>query len=242
MTTHNVPKEEFIHSGFIVIWLNTFFSAQESLEICFDALAPYLNNVSTPLGVLNLFDFLAFLRGQKISAARLHLPVSGDLDGLLDTGPYLDLALESGEAISLIGARNFALVKGDAWELHEIQKIPIKPVMNWKELDLIFAEFISQVSNEIEAFDLVSSDPSARELLIKLDHNLGYLQFPQNQPQRITLLLGRLMRTWVIGQLANNNYAHSATLVKDQQYKGKIEELITKSRSFLSQVCNYHLI
>jgi len=234
-----IPSE-FISSCYVGIWLNAFLDGKESLERCFDALASELKVVELETNPMPLLDFFKWLKIKNLEKARVHLPVSGALDGLIDTGAYLDLALASGQAISLLGNENYVLVPTQAsWRLFPIKLPPKLPVNYWKETESEFTNFILTVGNRIEAYDLVAKNDNSKELLIALDHNISYLEFPENQPQKVTELLGRLMRTLAIGLLAKEAWVPSASSSKNQLYIEKIEELITRSRSFLSQLANY---
>jgi hypothetical protein len=241
MTPNPSPETEFLKSCFVCIWLNAFLTQTESLERCHDALELKIAGVSYGALEFDVFDFLAFLKESKVVAARVHLPVSGALDGLIDTGEYLDHALVAGEALTLTGLKNYVLVPiDDEWSLFPLKLIPKLPLLGWREVDRNFAQFLPQVSQSLEAFDLIAANQQAREILIELDHDISQLEFPANQPERVTFLLGRLMRTLVIGKLAKIDFAHSSSSTKNRLFKENVEELITKSRSYLSQVSNYH--
>ena len=87
-----IPSE-FISSCYVGIWLNAFLDGKESLERCFDALASELKVVELETNPMPLLDFFKWLKIKNLEKARVHLPVSGALDELIDTGAYLDLAL-----------------------------------------------------------------------------------------------------------------------------------------------------
>lgn len=232
--------DEFFESIFVAIWLNAFLNSSESLERCFDALRTVISEVVFDSKVMSLFDFLKFIKSDKVQTARVHLPASGALDGLRDTGEYLDLALSEGQAITLLGGSNFALVPNGAnWNLYEIKLVPRLPVPYWRETESEFTKFILEIGDHLEAFDLVAKNDEARDILINLDHKIQYLEFPKNQPNKVTDLLARLTRTLVIGLLAKQAWVPSASSKKDQIFKEKVEELITRSRAFLSQIANY---
>lgn len=239
MSKPQVPQD-FISSCFIGIWLNAFLNSQESLERCFDSLKNQIKRVRYENRQVEILDFLKLLKNQKITTARVHLPVSGALDGLIDRGEYLDLALSHGQAITLLGEQNFALVpNGTEWNLFKINIVSKLPVPFWRETESEFAKFILELGSDIEAFDLIAKNDNAREILINLDHKVSYLEFPENQPPRVTELLGRLFRTLAIGLLAQSAWVPSASSKKDQFFQKKVEELITRSRAFLSQISNY---
>lgn len=241
MTPYRSPKTEFLKSCFASIWLNSFLTSSESLERCHDALALELPGVSYGALDLDVFEFLSFLKESKVSSVRVHLPVSGNLDGLVDTSDYLDHALAVGEVITFEGMKNFALVPtAEKWLLFPLNFITKLPQLNWRQVDRNLAEFLPQVSHSLEAFDLIASNQAAREIIITLDHNISKLEFPSAQPARVTFLLGRLMRTLVIGELAKTDFAYSASITKNRLFKDNVEELIARSRSYLSQVSNYH--
>lgn len=234
-----VPKD-FYSSCFVGIWLNAFLNSQESLERCFDSLKGVFEWVWYENRQVRLFDFLTFLKDHEVTTARIHLPVSGALDGLIDRGEFLDFALASGEAVTLLGKKSFALVpNGAEWNLFPIKLVSKSPVPYWRETEAEFTKFVLEIGSHIEAFDLVAKSDNAREILINLDHKIGYLEFPENQPPRVTELLGRLFRTLVIGLLAKAAAVPSASSKKDQIFREKVEELITRSRAFLSQLSNY---
>jgi hypothetical protein len=234
-----VPKD-FYSSCFVGIWLNAFLNSQESLERCFDSLKGVFEWVWYENRQVRLFDFLTFLKDHEVTTARIHLPVSGALDGLIDSGEFLDFALASGEAVTLLGRKSFALVpNGAEWHLFPIKLVSKSPVPYWRETEAEFTNFVLEIGSHIEAFDLVAKSDNAREILINLDHKIGYLEFPENQPPRVTELLGRLFRTLVIGLLAKAAAVPSASSKKDQIFREKVEELITRSRAFLSQLSNY---
>lgn len=233
-------SDDFFASVFITIWLNAFLNSSESLERCFDALKPVIHEVDFETVSMNLFDFLGFIKNNQVLKARNHLLASGALDGLVDTGEYLDLALQEGQAISLLGQNNFALVPNlEQWKLFKIHQVPKMQVPYWREAESEFTKFIYEIGDHLEAFDLVAKNDDARELLVNLDHKIQYLEFPENQPHKITDLLGRITRTLAIGLLAKDSWAPSASSKKDQIFKEKVEELITRSRAFLSQISNY---
>jgi hypothetical protein len=241
MTLNHPPETEFLKSCYVSIWLNAFLSSTESLESSHDSLALKLPGVNFGAYDFNVFEFLEFLRDSKVTKARVHLPVSGALDGLIDTGEYLDFALAAGEVITLLGSEDYALVPTyHQWSLFPLKVKPAMASFDWREVDRNFAEFLPHVSGSLEAFDLIAANQAAREIMISLDHDISTLQFPALQPERVTFLLGRLMRTLVIGELAKQDFAHSASSTKNRLFKENVEELITRSRSYLSQVSNYH--
>ena len=234
-----VPKD-FYSSCFAGIWLNAFLNSQESLERCFDSLKAVFEWVWYENRQVRLFDFLTFLKDHEVITARIHLPVSGALDGLIDSGEFLDFALASGEAVTLLGKKSFALVpNGTEWNLFPIKLVSKSTVPYWRETEAEFTKFVLEIGSHIEAFDLVAKSDNAREILINLDHKIGYLEFPENQPPRVTELLGRLFRALAIGLLAKAAAVPSASSKKDEIFKEKVEELITRSRAFLSQLANY---
>ncbi len=232
--------DQFISSCFTGIWLNEFIHSTESLERCFDAIAPFINQVTFDGRVIQLLDFFKFIKEQQIQGVRVHLPVSGATDGLIDNGEYLDLALEIGQAISLLGNRNFVLIPQEpSWHLFEISRPAKLPIVFWKDSESEFTNFLLSIGDHLEAFDLIAKNEEARDVLINLDHIIKYLEFPENQPHKITELFGRLMRTLAIGLLAKAAWVPSASVKKNQLYLEKVEEIITRSRAFLSQVANY---
>jgi hypothetical protein len=235
------PISQFPESCYISIWLNAFLTRVESLERIHDALAPKINKIEFGAINFDLFHFLEFLNTEKIKKTRVHLPVSGDLDGIIDTGEYLDNALNLSQVVSLIGEKSFALT-GTAlsYKLEQLSKPPKSPVIGWKEVDRLFAEFLASISESLEAFDLIAADEAAREWMIRLDHDISKLEFPAQQPARVTFLLGRLARTLTIGQLAQKSSSWPISATKNSMLQNQVEELITKSRQYLSQVSNYH--
>ena len=241
MTLNHPPETEFLKSCYVSIWINAFLSSTESLESSHDSLALKLPGCNFGAYDFDVFELLEFLRDSNVTKSRVHLPVSGALDGLIDTGEYLDFALDAGEVITLSGSEDYALVPNyRQWSLFPIKVKPAMAFFDWREVDRNFAEFLPQVSESLEAFDLIAANQAAREIMISLDHDISTLQFPALQPERVTFLLGRLMRTLVIGELAKLDFAHSASSTKNRLFKENVEELITRSRSYLSQVSNYN--
>lgn len=235
------PISEFPTCGYLTIWLNAFLTKTESLERVHDALALKLSTIEIGAIELSVLEFLSFLKDEQIELARFHQPVSGDLGGIIDTGAYLDQALLFGQAITLSGAKNYALVPDlNKYQVNLITKSSKSPVNSWQELDRLLAEFLHSVSTSLEALDLVATDPAVREWMISLEHSFTVLEFPQAQPARLTHLLGRLTRTMAIGQIAMANQNLPISSTKNSMLQNQLEELITKSRKFLTDACNYH--
>jgi hypothetical protein len=237
------PISEFPRACYITIWLNAFLQSEESLERIHDALLPEIDRIEYGAISLDLLHFLEFLKSEQIQKARVHLPVSGDLDGLIDTGEYLDHALAHSQAISLIGQKSFVLTQqSNILKIDPLSRPPKSPILSFSEVDRLFAEFIITVSESLEAFDLVSSDELAREWMISLDADISKLELPSLIPTRVNFLLGRLTRTLAIGQLAYHSPTGSASATKNSMLRERVEQLITKSRQYLSQVSNYHWV
>jgi hypothetical protein len=237
------PIAEFPISCFLTIWINSFLTREESLERVHDALALKINQIEMGALRLDVLDFLKYIKSEEICLARVHLPVSGNLAGIIDTGPYLDQALQLQQVISLIGKKNYAMVGslGD-YQISAIHLPPKSPINSWQEIDRLFAEFLPSISSSLEAFDLIASNQDAREWMISLEHNFSKLEFPEIQPARVTFLLGRLTRTLAIGQLAKANLDIPISSTKNSMFQNQLEELITKSRQYLAEVSNYHWI
>jgi hypothetical protein len=235
------PISEFPQACYITIWLNAFLTREESLERIHDALLPKIDRIEFGAISFDLLHFLEFLKLEQIHKARVHLPVSGDLDGLIDTGEYLDYALLHSQAISLIGQQSYVLtMESNFIRLQPLAKPPKTPIISFGEVDGLFAEFLLTVSESLEAFDLIASDEDAREWMISLDADISKLEFPSPMPPRLNFLLGRLTRTLAIGQLAYNSTSGSFSATKNSMLQNQVEQLITKSRQYLSQVSNYH--
>ena len=97
-------------------------------------------------------------------------------------------------------------------------------------------------SEEIEAFDLVHDNQEAHDFLIDLEHDISIQVYPDDQPSRVTFLLGRLLRVLAITEFALENEINSFSATKQSMWSTPISDLNRTCRQGLSAVVNYGLV
>ncbi len=237
------PIFEQVPSSFsFAIWATAYLQGRETLERCVDSISESPRIVKKLDGSEYLAIYLSELRRNSCVAIRCHLPVSGNTDSLIGNDEFVDLALDLGHAITTVGGTPQGLIEHkDAWWIYKRSNEPMKSKYNWKDLDQEFHHSIQNVSQEIEAFDLIKDNPEARDLLIDLDHDISREIYPDDQDSRVTLLIGRSLRVLLTCQFVTNHWVEVNSATKSNILKEKIFELNRLSRLTLTASINYAL-
>ncbi len=77
--------------------------------------------------------------------------------------------------------------------------------------------------------------------LIDLEHDISVQAYPDDQPTRVTFLLGRLLRVLAITEFALENEINSFSATKQSMWSNPIQDLNQTCRKGLSAVVNYAL-
>ncbi|MGA1310248.1 MAG: hypothetical protein ACO3XH_00035 [Candidatus Nanopelagicales bacterium] len=222
------------------IWATAFLQGRETLERSVDsiALAPRIVNI---LGKSELLTFfLSELRKNSCVGIRCHLPVSGNTDSLIGNDEFVELALTNGQALTTTGGSIYGITESeDFWDVFPRNKEPIKSKYNWKDLDHEFHHAIQQVSQDLEAFDLIKDNQEARDLLIDLDHDISKQVYPDDQDSRVTFLIGRSLRVLTTCQFVTNHWLETNSATKSNLVRERILELARISRLTLTTAVNY---
>ncbi len=222
------------------IWATAFLQGRETLERAVDCITDSPRMVNFLGKVEHLTIFLSELRKNSCLGIRCHFPVSGNTDSLIGNDEFVEKALSSGEGLTTTGGSIYGIAQNqDFWEVFLRQKEPVKSKYNWKDLDHEFHHAIQNVSQDLEAFDLIRDNQEAREILVDLDHDISKQIFPDDQDSRVTFLIGRSLRVLTTCQFVTNHWLETNSATQSNLIRDKILELVRISRLTLSTTVNY---
>ena len=227
----------------LAIWGTAFIQGRETLERAVDCLSDAPRTVSTILGIENLAIFLSQLRKNGCVALRAHFPVTGNMDSIIGTDQFVDSAIELGHIVTTFGGEILGIhEEANHWVATNRLKEPVALVNSWQDMDKQLSNLLHETSEEIEAFDLVHDNQEAHDFLIDLEHDISIQVYPDDQPSRITFLLGRLLRVLAITEFALENEINSFSATKQSMWSTPISDLNRTCRQGLSAVVNYGLV
>ena len=222
------------------IWATAFLQGRETLERSVDSIAQASRMVNYLGKLEHLTIFLSQLRQNSCVGIRCHFPVSGNTDSLIGNDEFVEIALSSGHALTTTGGSIYGITETkDFWEVFLREKEPVKSKYNWKDLDHEFHHAIQEVSQDLEAFDLIKNNQEARDILIDLDHDISSQIFPDDQDSRVTFLIGRSLRVLTTCQFVTNNWLETNSATKSNLIRDRILELVRISRLTLTSSVNY---
>lgn len=222
------------------IWATAFLQGRETLERSVDSIAHSPRMVNMFGKVEHLTLFLSELRKNSCIGIRCHFPVSGNTDSLIGSDEFVEIALSTGQALTTTGGLIYGITEtSDFWEVFLRDKEPVKSKYNWKDLDHEFHQAIQEVSQDLEAFDLIKDNQEARDLLIDLDHDISRQIFPDDQDSRVTFLIGRSLRVLTTCQFVTNHWLETNSATKSNLVRDRILELVRISRLTLATTVNY---
>lgn len=222
------------------IWATAFLQGRETLERSVDSMVDSPRIVNFLGKIEHLTLFLSELRNNSCTGIRCHFPVSGDTDSIIGNDEFVEIALSSGQALTTTGGSIYGVTETkEFWEVFLRHKEPVKSKYNWKDLDKEFHHAIQEVSQDLEAFDLIKDNPEARDLLIDLDHDISRQVFPDDQESRVTFLIGRSLRVLTTCQFVTNHWLETNSATKSNLIRDRILELVRISRLTLSTTVNY---
>lgn len=226
----------------LAIWGTAFMQGRETLERAVDCLSEAPRSVTTLLGIENLAIFLSNLRNTGAKGLRCHFPMTGNMDAIIGTDQFIDMALELGHVITSLGGEAIGIhEEANHWVATKRLKEPVALVTSWQDMDKQLSNILHETSEEIEAFDLVHGNQEAHDFLIDLEHDISIQAYPDDQPPRVTFLLGRLLRVLAITEFAFENEINSFSATKQSMWSTPIQELNRTCRQGLSSVVNYAL-
>jgi hypothetical protein len=226
----------------LAIWGTAFMQGRETLERAVDCISEAPRTVSTLLTQESLAIFLSNLRIGGTTALRCHFPITGDMDSIIGTDEFVDVALESGHVITTRGGMVLGIYEETIyWVASQRIKEPVMLKNNWQDMDKQLSNLLHETSEEIEAFDLVHGNQEAHDFLIDLEHDITIQIYPDDQPERVTFLLGRLLRVLAITEFAIENQIDSFSATKQSMWSTPIVDLNRTCRKGLSAVVNYAL-
>jgi len=197
----------------LAIWATAFMQGRETLERSVDCISESPRHVSTLLNNESLALFIAGLRNSGTNALRCHFPVTGNMDAIIGTDEFVDIAIELGHVITTRGGEPLGIhEEANSWVATKRLKEPVALSTNWQDMDKQLSNLLHETSDEIEAF-----------------------------PPRITFLLGRLLRVLAITEFALENEINSFSATKQSMWSTPISDLNRTCRQGLSAVVNYAL-
>ena len=221
------------------IWATAFLQGRETLERSVDSIVPAPRTVNI-LGKSELLTFfLSELRKNSCVGIRCHLPVSGNTDSLIGNDEFVELALTNGQALTTTGGSIYGITNQKILGMFFLE---IKNLLNqntMKDLDHEFHHAIQEVSQDLEAFDLIKDNQEARDLLIDLDHDISRQVYPDDQDSRVTFLIGRSLRVLTTCQFVTNHWLETNSATKSNLVRERILELARISRLTLTNTVNY---
>jgi hypothetical protein len=226
----------------LAIWGTAFMQGRETLERAVDCISDAPRTVSTLLNQESLAIFLSNCRKSGTSALRCHFPRTGNMDFIIGTDEFVDVALELGHVITTRGGEILGIhEEANYWIATKRTKEPVALTSSWQDMDKQLSDLLHETSDEIEAFDLVHGNQDAHDFLIDLEHDISIQAYPDDQPTRVTFLLGRLLRVLAITEFAFENEINSFSATKQSMWSNPILDLNQTCRKGLSAVVNYAL-
>ena len=226
----------------LAIWATAFMQGRETLERSVDCISESPRQVSTLLNNESLALFVAGLRNSGTNALRCHFPVTGNMDAIIGTDEFVDVAIELGHVITTRGGEPLGIhEEANSWVATKRLKEPVALSTNWQDMDKQLSNLLHETSDEIEAFDLVAGNQDAHDFIIDLEHDISIQAYPDDQPPRVTFLLGRLLRVLAITEFALENEINSFSATKQSMWSTPISDLNRTCRQGLSAVVNYAL-
>lgn len=226
----------------LAIWGTAFMQGRETLERTVDCISEAPRTVSTLLNEESLAIFISNLRRNETNALRCHFPITGNMDGIIGTDEFVDVALELGHVITTRGGDPLGIhEEANFWVATKRLKEPVGLTTSWQDMDKQLSNLLHETSDELEAFDLVQGNQEAHDFLIDLEHDISIQIYPDDQPNRVTFLLGRLLRVLAITEFAIENNISSFSATKQSMWATPIIDLNRTCRQGLSAVVNYAL-
>jgi hypothetical protein len=226
----------------LAIWGTAFIQGRETLERASDSISDSPRDVKSLLGTQSLALYLSELRNSGSKALRCHFPITGNMDCVVGIDEFVDIALDLGHVVTNVGSNSVGIYElGDYWNSVPRLKEPVKLKHGWQEIDKDLSVLLHEASDEIEAFDLVKDNQTAHDFLIDLEHDISIQHYPEDQPTRVTFLIGRLLRVLAITTFALENQIDTFSATKQSMWSLPIADLHRTCRQGLSSVTNYAL-
>jgi len=226
----------------LAIWATAFMQGRETLEGSIDSLSDSPRFVETLLGEESLVMFLSNLRREGVRGLRAHFPITGNTDGIIGSDEFVDFALSQGTVITTKDGFPKGLYESQTHWVSTIRhKEPVEIKYSWQDMDSQLSSLLHETSDDLEAFDLVSNDMQARDILINLEHDISIQHYPDDQPTRVTFLIGRLLRVLATTELAIEKNIDAFSATKQTMWSLPIVDLNRTCRNGLSAVVNYAL-
>ncbi len=226
----------------LAIWATAFMQGRETLERSVDSLSDSPRFVQTLLGEESLAIHISNLRREGASGLRAHFPITGNTDGIIGSDEFVDFALSLGSVITTKNGTPKGLHEGQSHWMSTIRhKQPVDIKYSWQDMDSQLSNLLHETSEDLEAFDLVSNDLKARDILIDLEHDISIQHYPDDQPTRVTFLIGRLLRVLATTELAIEKNVNTFSATKQSMWSLPIVDLNRSCRNGLSAVVNYAL-
>lgn len=233
----NVPS-----SISLAIWGTAFIQGRETLERAVDCLSDSPRLVSTLISNESLAMYLSGLRQNGAKALRCHFPATGNMDAIIGIDEFVDMAIDIGHIITSVGGEIVGIhEEANFWVETKRLKEPVSLTTNWQDMDKQLSNLLHETSDEIEAFDLVQGDEEAHDFLVDLEHDISIQFYPDDQPQRVSFLLGRLLRVLAITEFALEKEIESFSPTKNSMWATPVVDLNRTCRQGLSAVVNYGL-
>ncbi len=142
----------------------------------------------------------------------------------------LGLSLELGHVITTRGGEVLGIhEEANYWIATKRLKEPVALTSSWQDMDKQLSDLLHETSDEIEAFDLVNGNQDAHDFLIDLEHDISVQVYPDDQPMRVTFLLGRLLRVLAITEFALENEINSFSATKQSMVSPLDFEILVDS-------------
>lgn len=222
------------------IWATAFLQGRETLERAVDSMSDSPRVIETGVDKEHLSIYLSRIRRDNFSGIRCHFPIEGNTDSIIGIDEFVDISLRLGHCLTSISKNPKGIILSEnTWIEVDRKKSPAPLKNSWQDFDKSLSDSLHEISEELEAFDLIKHNNEARNLLIDLDHDISIQQFPDDQNSRITFLIGRLLRVLAITQFALEENIQTFSASKNQLISTPILELNQICRSGLSTVVNY---